>query len=382
MSILSLIYKEIIHRKFNFLLSLLAVMTAVALFISFFTAGKASNRETARLMLSMGFNLHIIPNGTDMNEFLLTGLTDKTMPEGYLKKLASQKGFSYNHLLAILHRKISWRGFEVILTGLAPEVCPPRLKRPPMVNPIESGTAYVGYILADKLGLKEGDTIEIKGKALKIAKCLFEQGGVNDIRIQCHLKDAQEILNLHDQISEIQAVDCLCFVSTNDPVAILRKEIASVLPEARIFQMRPIAMARAQQRQMVRNVFAVIMPLVVVVCGAWIGVLAMMNVRDRQQEIGIMRALGYGSGKVTAMFLGKAAIIGLVGATLGFAIGTALALNFGPDIFKITAKTVIKPELPLLIKSLIFAPIFAAVSSFIPAMIAVTYDPAVTLREE
>lgn len=82
------------------------------------------------------------------------------------------------------------------------------------------------------------------------------------------------------------------------------------------------------------------------------------------------------------MFLGKAAIIGLVGAALGFAVGTALALNFGPDIFKITAKTMIKPELPLLIKSLIFAPIFAAVSSFIPAMIAVTYDPAVTLREE
>lgn len=244
MSILSLIYKEIIHRKFNFLLSLLAVTIAVALFISFFTAGKASNRETARLMLSMGFNLHIIPNGTDMNEFLLTGLTNKTMPEGYLKKLASQKGFSYNHLLAILQRKISWRGFEVILTGLAPEVCLPGLKRPPMVNPIEPGTAYVGYILADKLGLKEGNTIEIKGKALKIAKCLFEQGGVDDIRIQCHLKDAQEILKLHDQISEIQAVDCLCFVSTNDPVAILRKEIASVLPEARIFQMRPIAMAR------------------------------------------------------------------------------------------------------------------------------------------
>jgi ABC-type lipoprotein release transport system permease subunit len=107
-----------------------------------------------------------------------------------------------------------------------------------------------------------------------------------------------------------------------------------------------------------------------------------MNVRDRQQEIGVMRALGYDSGKVIAMFLGKAAIIGLVGAILGFAIGTALALNFGPDIFKITAGTTIKPELPLFILSLISAPLFAAVSSFIPAMIAVTYDPAVTLREE
>ena len=396
MSILGLIVKEIVHRKINFLLSLLAVVIAVALFISFFTAGKASERETARLMLKMGYNLHIIPKGTDMNEFLLTGLTDKTMHEEYLQKLASHEGFSYNHLLATLQRKVLWRGFEgdpisqkdgemgtqVILTGLAPEVSPPGRKKPPMAQPIEPGMAYVGYILADKLGLKKGDTIEIGGKSLKIAKCLFEQGGVDDIRIQCHLKDAQEILDLPGQISEIQAVDCLCFVPTDDPVSILRKEITSVLPEAQVFQARPIAMARAQQRQLVRNVFAVIMPFIVVVCGAWIGVLAMTNVRDRQQEIGIMRALGYGSGKVVAMFLGKAAIIGMVGATAGFVLGAALALNFGPGIFKMTAKTTIKPELPLLIWSLIAAPLFAAVSSFIPAMFAATCDPAVTLREE
>jgi len=382
MSILSLIYKEIIHRKVNFMFSLLAVMTAIALFVSFVTAGKASNRETARLMLSMGFNLHIISNETNINEFLLTGLTDKTMPEKYLEKLASQKAFSYNHLLAILQRRISWQGFEVILTGLAPEVCLPGLKKPPMLNPIEPGTAYVGHILADKLGLKKGDTIEIRGKTLEIVRCLFEQGDTDDIRIQCHLDDAQEILNLHNQISEIRAVDCLCFAPTNDPVSILRKEITSVLPDAQVLQVRPIAMARTQQRQMVRNVFAVIMPFVVVVCGAWIGVLAMINVRDRHQETGIMRALGYGSGKVTAMFLGKAVIVGLIGAVLGFILGTALALNFGPEIFKITAKATIKPDLPLFVLSLILAPVFAAVSSFIPAMIAVTYDPAVTLREE
>ena len=382
MSILSLIYKEIIHRKVNFMFSLLAIMTAIALFVSFVTAGKASNRETARLMLSMGFNLHIISNQANINEFLLTGLADKTMPEKNLEKLASQKAFSYNHLLAILQRRISWQGHEVILTGLAPELCLPGLKKPPMVNPIEPGTAYVGHLLADKLGLKKADTIDIRGKNLEIVRCLFEQGDKDDIRIQCHLDDAQEILKLHNQISEIRAVDCLCFAPTNDPVSILRKEITSVLPDAQVLQVRPIAMVRTQQRQMVRNVFAVIMPFVVVVCGAWIGVLAMINVRDRHQETGIMRALGYGSGKVTAMFLGKAVIVGLIGAVLGFILGTALALNFGPEIFKITAKTTIKPDLSLFILSLILAPLFAAVSSFIPAMIAVTYDPAVTLREE
>ncbi|MHC4105858.1 MAG: ABC transporter permease [Planctomycetota bacterium] len=382
MTIHGLIFKEIRHRKTNFALGLLAVMMAVALFISFFTAAKASNRETARLMLSLGFNLHIIPKDTNMNEFLLTGIPDKTMPGQYIDKLASQKKISYNHLMATLQKKITWRGIDVILTGLAPEVSPPGSKTPPMKDPIERGNLYVGYRVAKALGLNESEVVEIKGKTFKVAKCLAESGGTDDIRIQCHLLDAQDILGLPEQISEIRAVDCLCFAPTDDPASILRKEIGPLLPEAQVFHTRAIASARAKTRQMVKNLFAVIIPFVVIACSVWIGVLAVMNVRDRQQEIGIMRALGYGSGKITMLFLGKALTIGLVGALVGFLLGTGLALKFGPPIFEITAKTTIRPDMSLLLYSLVFAPVFAAVSSFIPAMIAVTYDPAVTLREE
>lgn len=383
MIIPGLISKEIRHRKINFALGSLAVMMAVALFISFFTAAKASNRETARLMLSLGFNLHIIPKDTNMNEFLLTGLPDKTMPEQYLEKLASQKQISYNHLLATLQKKINWQGIDVILTGLAPEVCPPGMKTPPIMSyQIELGNLYVGYRVAKALGINESDVVEIKGKTFKVVECLSESGGVDDIRIQCHLHDAQDILNLSGRISEIRAVDCLCFTPTEDPASILRNEIGPLLPEAQVFHTKSIASARTKTRQMVRNLFAVIVPFVVIACGVWIGVLAIMNVRDRQQEIGIMRALGYGSGRITMLFLGKALTIGLVGALVGFLAGTGLALKFGPKIFEMTAKTMIKPELFLLLYCIAFAPVFAAVSSFIPAMIAVTYDPAVTLREE
>lgn len=382
MIIPGLIFKEIRHRKTNFALGLLAVMMAVALFISFFTAAKASNRETARLMLSLGFNLHIIPKDTNMNEFLLTGLPDKTMPEQYTEKLASQKKISYNHLMATLQKKITWRGLDVVLTGLAPEVSPPGRKMPPMKDPIERGNLYVGYRVAKAFGLNESDVVEVKGKTFKVIECLSEAGGVDDIRIQCHLNDAQDILNLPGQISEIRAVDCLCFAPTDDPASILRKEIGPLLPEAQVFHTKAIASARAKTRQMIRNLFAVIVPFVFIACGVWIGVMAVMNVRDRQQEIGIMRALGYSSGRITMLFLGKALTIGLVGALVGFLLGTGLALNFGPDIFKMTAKTMIRPDMSLLLYSLVFAPVFAAVSSFIPAMIAVTYDPAVTLRED
>ena len=382
MMTLSLIFKEIRYRKVNFLLSLAAVVTAVALFISFFTATKASERETARLMLSMGFNVHIISKDTKTSEFLLTGLADQTMPEEYIEKLASQQAISYNHLLAGLQKKISWRGLEVILTGLASEVSSPDSKKSPISYQIEPGNLYVGYRVAQILGLKDGDTVEIEGKTLKVAKCLSESGGADDIRIQCHLRDAQDILKLPGQISEIQAVDCLCFAPTDNPADVLRKEIGSLLPQTQVFHTRSIASTRTQTRQMVKNLFTVIMPLVVIACGVWIGVLAITNVRDRQQEIGIMRALGYGSGQITSLFLGKAVVIGLLGAIVGFLMGTALTVRFGPDVFKLTAKAMIKPEPFLLMISLIFAPLFVAVASFIPAMIAATYDPAVTLREE
>jgi ABC-type lipoprotein release transport system permease subunit len=382
MTIFGLIFKEIRHRKTNFALGSLAVMMAVALFISFFTAAKASNRETARLMLSLGFNLHIIPKDTNMNEFLLTGLPDKTMPEQYTEILASQKTISYNHLMATLQKKITWRGLDVVLTGLAPEVSPLGSKTPPMRGPIERGNLYVGYRVATALELNESKVVEIKGKTFKVVECLSESGGADDIRIQCHLLDAQDILNLPGQISEIRAVDCLCFTPTEDPASILREEIGPLLPEAQVFHTKSIASTRAKTRQMVRNLFAVIVPFVVIACGVWIGVLAIMNVRDRQQEIGIMRALGYGSGRITTLFLGKAFTIGLVGALAGFLVGTGLALKFGSPIFELTAEKMIKPELSLLLYCLVFAPVFAAISSFIPTMIAVTYDPAVTLREE
>jgi putative ABC transport system permease protein len=103
-------------------------------------------------------------------------------------------------------------------------------------------------------------------------------------------------------------------------------------------------------------------------------------VRERRDEIGILRALGHHSGRIAALFLGKAILLGLAGAAVGYSVGTAVALKFGPEIFKVTANA-IKPETYLLGRSLLFAPAFAALVSFIPAILAVNLDPAEALRE-
>jgi len=253
--------------------------------------------------------------------------------------------------------------------------------KPSMSFTIKPGTAYVGYELAQGLGLKRGDAVEIFGKRFTIERCLSESGSEDDIRIYGHLHDVQGMVKLPGQINEIKALNCVCLTPGQDSLSILREQLERVLPEAKVIQMQAIAKAREKQRQTVERYLAFIMPFVLVVCVVWVGVLAMMNVRERRQEIGILRAIGHGSAKIAGLFLGRAVVLGAFGAAVGFAVGTGVALWFGPEIFRITAKA-IKPMYVLLGWSLLGAPAFSALACFIPTTVAVTQDPAVTLSQE
>jgi ABC-type lipoprotein release transport system permease subunit len=389
MSVVRLIFAEISHRKLNFLLSLLAVATAVALFVGFFTTGEASERETTRLMRDMGFNLRIVPKETDMERFWAQGYSEQTMPEEYVQRFAAKENISYTHLLAALQKKVAWQGRQIILTGIASqEVLPGSEKKSPMKAVygqqgagIQPGTVYVGYEIAKALQLKKGDTIDLLGATMTVAACLAESGSDDDIRITASLRDAQRLLGEEGRINEIKALECLCRDEKVDSIDLLRTQIEEILPEAKVTQLRVIAKTRESQRIMIEKYLAFILPVTVIVCAAWIGVLAMINVRDRREEIGILRALGYGSLRIAILFLGKAALIGVVGAVLGYLAGTGLALRVGPGIFKVTASG-IAPVASLLVWSLLAAPGFAALSSFIPTVTAVTQDPAITLRAE
>jgi putative ABC transport system permease protein len=383
MSVVKLIIKELVHRKLNALLSIVAILTATALFVGYFTLAEASRRETTRVTRDIGFNLRIIPKDSDMDQFWSSGYSDRTMPEETVRRFAKADGvfFAYNHLVASLQRKWSLNGKDVLLTGLAPAITAPGQAKQPMGFAIKPGTLFLGWQVAQRLDLKKGGTLGIEGRTFKIVQTLTESGTDDDIRVFGALPDVQRILGLAGQINEIKAIDCLCLTTDQDPLQKLRAELAKTLPEAKVVQLRAIADARARQRQMVDKYVSFSSPALLAGCAVWVGLLALMNVRERRGEIGILRALGRGSGQIALLFLAKAAVLGLIGATLGYAAGSMLAVQAGPEIFKVTAKS-IHAELRLLLWAIFVAPLFAGLASFIPAMLAVAEDPAVTLREE
>jgi len=385
MNVSRLILKEIVHRKINFAMGVVAVSTAVALFVTFMTSGQAYRRETRRIMRDMGQNLRIIPRETTMDEFWTQGFSSHTMPEEYVHKFANLKGYSYTHLVATLQKTVEWQGGTVILTGLLPEVLPlDKRQQAPMTFSIKPGDVYVGWHVADILMIKEGQKIDIFDNSFTVKKVLFETGSKDDIRIYGDLHDIQEVLDLTGQINEIKALECLCQIESSDkeidPRVLAQRQLAEILPEGKVIMLQGIAKIRQKQRAAMEGYLAFIMPTILIVCGAWIAVLTMMNVRERKQEIGITRALGHNSIKIAVLFLGKSLLIGLIGALIGYFAGTVLVLEYGPEIFKVTAKA-IKLEYSLLTWAVIVAPVFAAIASFIPVTIAVAQDPADTLKE-
>ena len=380
--LIKLIYKEILHRKFNFFLTLLAISLAVAFFISFFTANEASKRETIRLTRDMGFNLRIIPKETDMNNFWTRGYSDYTIPEEYINRFWDFKDFSFAHLTATLHATILWHDKKVILTGLAPEIEPSGKKKSAMIFQIDPGTVYLGYEVAKSMNLKEDEKIEIQGRTFLVANILSETGSTDDIRIYGALPEIQELLGMEGLVNEIMALNCLCLSPDgNESLTIIRSQLEEVLPEARVIMNTTIASARESQRYMLEKYFAVITVFVIILIAAWIGILVMLNVRDRLTEIGILNAVGHSWVKIAGLFLWKLFFTGLVSAGVGFVLGTWLAIKFGSGIFMVTV-VMIKPIYGLFGWALLLAPLFSSLIAFIPVMIAVSKDPITILRKK
>ena len=78
--------------------------------------------------------------------------------------------------------------------------------------------------------------------------------------------------------------------------------------QPKVTQVKAVAKARNDQRKMANKYFVFIIPIVVIGCVVWMGIMMIINVRDRSTEIGVMRALGYGAVKISSLFLGKSEI--------------------------------------------------------------------------
>jgi ABC-type lipoprotein release transport system permease subunit len=263
----------------------------------------------------------------------------------------------------------------------------------------------LGYGLHQSLGLQVDDKVKLLGREFTVHKCYKERGNKDDFTAWIHLRAAQELLNKEGMINAILALECLC-AQVEGLLPKIRIEIEQILPSTKVIEKGTKALARAEARARVgqeskaaierekkhrdemrseRELFAAILvPLVMVACAMWIGLLGYNNVHDRKTEIAIQRAMGFRARQIMFLFLSKFLIMGLLGGAIGIFAGLGFGRWFGiameGDIERIATGTLF--DLGSLLVILVIAPVLTVISGWIPAIIASQQDPAVVLREK
>jgi len=220
-------------------------------------------------------------------------------------------------------------------------------KLPAIAKNIKQGTLQgfddgqgvaIGRRLADQLSLRAGDNITLVAprgavtpmgttpriKIYKVA-AVFEIGmsEYDSAMVFMPLKEAQAYFNRAGDVTAIEV-----YTDNPDNVQAYRKAVQDAAQ-------RPIFVIDWRQRnatffnalQVERNVMFLILTLIVLVAALNIVSGLIMLVKDKGQDIAILRTMGATQGSIMRVFLITGASIGVVGTLVGLLLGVVVCLN-------------------------------------------------------
>ena len=389
------------------------------------------DRKTTRIMRDLGVNLRIVHQDTKMVD-LYTDFVAVEFPEAYVERLASAPQIeTIVHLIATLQEKIKWNQAH----GAVGRDAPRADRVPEEYRAVPHGSAgrarhggcwsrigrrveRAGVARADANSngrLDVGEELEILGRGFRVAEIRPEAGTLEDVQLVLHLHDAQQLVDKPGRIHQIMALNCKC---KGNRLSVIRRELEGVLPDTKVTEHLSRATAREEQRDLVAeqrrqqielmresrgqqleilrisrrhwermldSLVTVMLPLEVLVAALVIALMTWLNVRERRCEIGLLRALGKRTGQIAALFLGKAALIGLIGgAAAGLCcLATYVAVS-GParTWSSVSDIALFRPSATLLLLTVLGASVVTMMAAYLPMLAAVRQDPARVLTED
>jgi putative ABC transport system permease protein len=264
----------------------------------------------------------------------------------------------------------------------------------------------VGASAARRLHLRTGDEISLNvpdpSKMVQLYSPLtvtgiLSTGGDEDNAIVTSLDQAQKISRLsgvyrnlyvsaltkpEDEFGrrdpktmkpdEVERWMCTAYVSS------IAKSIEEVLPGTEVRVIRRVAEGEGTILTRVRALLWMVTLAALLAAALAVGASAAASVIERRTEIGLMKALGAGSGTVGFLLAAEQLVLAFVGGGIGYSLGTILARLVGQRIFGVAPA----PSLLVLVAVLALAAGVTLLGSVIPLRRASRYEPAPILRGE
>ncbi len=388
----SIVLKDIFRRRTKLLVGVLGVVIAASAIVAVITTFTAATDSLYDESGKFGANIIIRPQtnsiplieGSTTVGSISTGenyIDESKLPNIYTIENSANLAVVSPRLYGIANIGIS-SSSPVILMGVDPKE-EPKIKawwkldgRWISAEDGERTEVMLGSDIAKPLGLVVGSTItltngnnSVNGDVVAVIETT---GGSEDGYIITSLKTAQYLFDNEGKISSIE-VRALC----NDcPVEEMSRQIEAALLNVEARAMSQIVLSEMALIKRTRSSAMAVSIITLLVSALTVASTMLASVNEKLKEIGIMRAVGASDIQIVSMLLFEGAIIGAIGGSVGFVLGTLVSFVAAPLLLSVTPS----PIWILLPAAAGVSITVGMVASVIPAKRAVSIDPAEVLR--
>ena len=211
------------------------------------------------------------------------------------------------------------------------------------------------------------------GKPIQVTPAgTLQTGATEDSRIYLSLADFINWTGVQPSTIEVVANG-----SPQEIVAIM-DQLARAIPEADVRPVRQIMQGEARVLTKTHSTLIASTTLIVITAALCVLSTLLGWVFDRRRDFAVMKALGASTQLLNGFFAAEAAILGAVGALIGFAVGLGLAEWIG----RVNFQASIVPRYSLLPAILAGSIVVTLISAIVPISRLRRVQPAVILRGE